>query len=841
MPKRTPAWLYDRVMSFGFSRLSAIFISLMFLPGLALAETAAFDLPGPSIQVRVSRGGSELPIGNVPNLQEGDRLWIHPGLPESQSANYLLIVAFLRGTTNPPPEDWFTKIETWNKHVRQEGVLVTVPKGAEQALMFLAPETGGDFSTLRSTVRGKPGAFVRASQDLNRAGLDRSRLDAYLNAVKRASDNDPDRLKEESTLLARSLNIKLDKECFDKPSEQQAPCLMQNTDQLVLDDSHTQSMMAELTSGASADLIGQISNTRLAGAGYYSAYVGAVVDVVRLMTSFHTPEYQYIPALALPKGDQLDLQLNTPPSFQKPKSVLVIALPAVQAPQLPMLRAVEAKGVYCLQNASLVLPVEGAPLVFSTDLGHDWTLHVEGESGPSLTIPLKADAARGGFVIDSHSQRAESLEPGQPASPSLSDLAGPGAEFSAAVYGRWGFESLQGPTFKLRISGTANWTVAPSDETALIVGRESTVHLKSDQAACVEDVTAEDSQGRKLDVTHKLLNPGELQVNVGLQHAAPGMLMLELKQSGLARPDQVSLHSYSEAAHLGSFTIDGGDHIGLLKGTRLDQVSSLELNGIRFVPGKLNRVGSEDALEMSAPSDAEIGTLHPGVTYPAHAALLDGRSLHLSVVVQQPRPRVTLLSKSVQADGSSTSSPIRLQSDEQLPQNARLSFSLKSQVPEAFPRDQMIEVATQDESLRVLLSVASGALTMQDAQTVLAVLDPRKDLGPSAFGPLRFRPVAANGEKGDWQPLATLVRLPTIDGLRCARSADDQCTLQGSSLYLLDSISSDPQFLTSTPVPDGFAGTALTIPHPSGQELFVKLRDDRTTVNKMELPISTPR
>src|SRR6516162_8056582 len=225
MPKRTPAWLYDRVMSFGFSRLSAIFISLMFLPGLALAETAAFDLPGPSIQVRVSRGGSELPIGNVPNLQEGDRLWIHPGLPESQSANYLLIVTFLRGTTNPPPEDWFTKIETWNKHVRQEGVLVTVPKGAEQALMFLAPETGGDFSTLRSTVRGKPGAFVRASQDLNRAGLDRSRLDAYLNAVKRASDNDPDRLKEESTLLARSLNIKLDKECFDKPSEQQAPCL----------------------------------------------------------------------------------------------------------------------------------------------------------------------------------------------------------------------------------------------------------------------------------------------------------------------------------------------------------------------------------------------------------------------------------------------------------------------------------------------------------------------------------------------------------------------------------------------------------------------------------------
>ena len=55
------------------------------------------------------------------------------------------------------------------------------------------------------------------------------------------------------------------------------------------------------------------------------------MDVVRLMTSFHNPEYQYIPALALPKADQLNLQLNSPPSFEKPKSVMVVALPPVEA------------------------------------------------------------------------------------------------------------------------------------------------------------------------------------------------------------------------------------------------------------------------------------------------------------------------------------------------------------------------------------------------------------------------------------------------------------------------------------------------------------------------------
>jgi len=80
---------------------------------------------------------------------------------QDQSAHYLLVAAFLRGPTNPPPDSWFTKAETWNKKVREEGIVIVVPPDAQQALLFLAPETGGDFSTLRSTVKGKPGVFVR--------------------------------------------------------------------------------------------------------------------------------------------------------------------------------------------------------------------------------------------------------------------------------------------------------------------------------------------------------------------------------------------------------------------------------------------------------------------------------------------------------------------------------------------------------------------------------------------------------------------------------------------------------------------------------------------------------
>jgi hypothetical protein len=179
--------------------------------GLA-AEGPAFDLAGPKVDIHVKRGEVTLPIGEVPNLLPGDRLWIHPDFPDSQSTRFVLIVAFLRGSTNQPPPDWFTHVETWTRQVRSEGVFVTVPAEAQQALIFLAPETGGDFSTLRSAVRGRPGAFVRAAQDLQAASWDRMRLDAYLAEVKVSSQTDPKLLKDRAELAARSLGIKVEQQ-----------------------------------------------------------------------------------------------------------------------------------------------------------------------------------------------------------------------------------------------------------------------------------------------------------------------------------------------------------------------------------------------------------------------------------------------------------------------------------------------------------------------------------------------------------------------------------------------------------------------------------------------------
>ena len=178
-----------------------------------------------------------------------------------------------------------------------------------------------------------------------------------------------------------------------------------------------------------------------------------------------------------------------------------------------------------------------------------------------------------------------------------------------------------------------------------------------------------------------------------------------------------------------------------------------------------------------------------------------------------------------------------------------------------------------------------------------------KLLGPSAFGPLKFRPVNESGAEGDWQPLASLVRMPDLKEVRCtpankggkaahtddkvepseAKSksetepspenklaaenapaseksaepsapppaepkpaetkpveakAEQDCTLTGDKLFLIDAVSADPDFTSSISVPDGFIEARLTIPAPKGKAIYIKLRDDPSTVDTAVVPVT---
>jgi hypothetical protein len=499
---------------------------------------------------------------------------------------------------------------------------------------------------------------------------------------------------------------------------------------------------------------------------------------------------------------------------------LVVALPAVEAAQLPPLRSVNPEQVFCLEKLPLVLPMDGAPLVFSTEIAHDFVLRIKTKGGSVMDLPATPDPARGGFAIDARALLSANLD---------SDVSG-------ALGGNWGFDSFEGPAFHLRNAHPTMWSVMPGDQGALIVGRVDTLHLQSECAVCVDDVTVQDDQHRDLETTWKALKPDELEIQVALKDERTGPLKMMVKQFGVATSDELVLHAYAEAAELDYFKINAGDKQGVLTGTRLDEVNSFELKGIRFVPTKLSRADKKDELQLAVASSASpAAAFQTNERLVAHVDLKDGRILDLQTTVEKPRPAIKLISKSVQP--GSTRSSVHLKDQDELPQDGRLSFFLKTEVPDSFSRTEKIEVASLDDSFHVLLSVADGNLILQNSETVLAILDPLKSFGPSAFGPLRFRPVEIDRENGDWQPLATLVRIPTLKELRCPDSPDKQCRLIGSNLFLIDSVASDPQFTHAISVPVGFPDTTLSVPRPNGTLLYIKLRDDSATVDSLVLPV----
>jgi hypothetical protein len=191
---------------------------------------------------------------------------------------------------------------------------------------------------------------------------------------------------------------------------------------------------------------------------------------------------------------------------------------------------------------------------------------------------------------------------------------------------------------------------------------------------------------------------------------------------------------------------------------------------------------------------------------------------------------VTLIGMNVQGSASTSQSNIQLADQSELPLDAVMTFSVRTQSPAAFTRDQNIEVATSDESSAVTLNFSNGGLMLENAQVAVVTLNPSKAFGGSAFGPLQFR-VAAKGVAGDWLPLANLVRLPMLKELKCPATPELACKLSGSNLFLIDSVSSDAQFSQAVKVPDGFLGSALPVPHPKAGQLYLKLRDDPSVVN----------
>jgi hypothetical protein len=776
-----------KIISTGLSSL-ALALACLTVPATRLsAETNAFDLAGPVLRVTVDHDGASLPLSRVPNLSAGDRLRVAIELPAQQGARYRMVLAFLRGATNPPPKNWLLDVQTWKP--KKGTIDAVVPEGAQQALVLLVPDTGGAIDAVQSAVRGRPGAFVRASQELNKAMLDRARLASFLDHLRPGS---PAEVAALSARLGENLAVKVDPSCVLQQPDARAACLSQGSNAGVLADGQTNSI-AQTLAGAPADIALQLASTAEAGYGYYSPYIGVVRDLGRILGAFQSAQLQFIPALNLQAGETTHLLLNVVPSFQKPQSVLVAALPPVTLPSPPQLRAT-VDSQLCLSRPDLTFPVSGAPLVFATEYTRDMAVRVSLADGGSFEIPVVADPALGGFTIA--------------APPVLTASSSPA--MSGTLHGKWGFHAFDGPTYRFSTSGKQAWRVA--DGSTLVVGREAPITLTGGAAACVADVQVNFADGSVRPVSWTANADDRLTLKVPLSDIKPGPVTLLIRSFGEEAPQRVALKAFAEVSRISGFVLHAGDSAGVLVGSRLDQIASVELGGSSFRPDALTRVGSSDRLAMVT---SAANTLQPRQTLAARVVLNDGRELNLDVTVAPPRPSAAVVSRSIEPRGATTMA-LELNRDDVVASGQGLAFSLRANTGTRFTPDDKIEVEASGRTAQL-------RVRLQDPQVAIVDLDPVKAFKGSAYGPLRYR-VVQDASAGDWQPLATLVRLPIVSEVICS-GVPSTCTVRGSDLYLIRSISTGADGGKKVMVPDGFTGSTLTVPRPANGRLSLELRD----------------
>ena len=255
----------------------------------------------------------------------------------------------------------------------------------------------------------------------------------------------------------------------------QAPCLMQGQNSLILNDGHSTSIVEALTSGPASDLAMEASFTPQLSYGYYSPYIASVLDIARIMDSFRTAQYQYIPALTLQQGKsslwrqhsavvpQSEVRARRCAAGGRKAAVTSVACRGSEGDLLPA------------RKAALTLPVEGrTALVFSTAYAHDVTLSLSVKGRQKRRAARSVSTLWGGIPYDS-------IHPfwGAPACPTtLTDRC------TATGDSR----STKGPQFELVNAREQAWQLAAPDQGPLSSGAIRPFDFAAGSVSCVENV-----------------------------------------------------------------------------------------------------------------------------------------------------------------------------------------------------------------------------------------------------------------------------------------------------------------------------------------------------------------
>ncbi len=213
----------------------------------------------------------------------------------------------------------------------------------------------------------------------------------------------------------------------------------------MLNDGHSTSIVEALTNGSASDLAMEASYTPQLRYGYYSPYIASIIDIGRILGSFHTAQYQYLPALPSAHQDHLTLTLtHRRHSITRSRYSSPHCLPSRRRSCHRCMRWIRRRSIaraspdwccrwkvrhWCSPRTNV----------------HDVALSLTGSDGRTLELPAAADARQGGFVVDITALGKAIL----------------GDSVVGTLHGYWGFDLYQAPTFQLVNARQQSWALSP--------------------------------------------------------------------------------------------------------------------------------------------------------------------------------------------------------------------------------------------------------------------------------------------------------------------------------------------------------------------------------------------
>lgn len=757
---------------------------------------------GPRLDIQIQRGADRLPISQVNQLRQGDKVLVKPLASSLAKGDWVLMLGRISPAGNEVATQAFDL-------ARLDGYAeLEMTAGEQVPVILMAPQLRNMFGLytsfmesellLKEVIQSDPQRFY----DLQKIDQVNQAISALTQGLDQVVGNrHPEQAIASAKAMASQFGVsQVDPDCF-KSNAVNTQCV-------------AMSMVAnkDFVLPASSDL-GMLVGSKGAAdlTKFLTDKLGVFSDASDFLTHKFRDQYDFATTFGRPLAGSQQIELFSLARFRNGSvKTAYVYVPAWFKAQPPVLSA-DAGRLGCFMDDVVQVKVAGRlPVV---NYWHSWTMEV-GTSDSAIPLMTLADVSfepeRGVFRFKRPLASAE--------------LSTAGGTVRVQLRGRFGFEPVALPAFTMDLPMRADVRAALKGAHTLVAGERAELSLDLAQgAACLEGMSLRIADQEAASTSPQ--NPGQLWVD--LSHHSPGAATLTVRMKG-APEQSLALKVLESRAHVAVVAHAELDELIQVRGRHLERIASLQWEGGLCQPKEVRPMPEGDEqLWLSCQTDIRSNATLPNAVVLHHRGG-EPEPLRMRLQKNPAAPRVAL------APGPNAllvrPSPKALQwglkpQDEFFSDDSGLSLLLQT-VDGYAPGKGGYTLQLRFVDDPVTAQKPIHAPLMADVQhKELRTRQPVRFKGtelPSVINPLEFRVLHdASGLFSRWIALGrSVLMLPEFTSLSCAPQAG-RIWLHGTQLDLINAARfmdpAEPTALEPAALEPCTEGLCLSLPAPARQ------------------------